>query len=1213
MNTLLSETQPPGSSQDFASNFAAHHHGVLRRDEFISTQRRNPCVLCGNTSGKCREVHNLRLCMEYTTGYPNIPGYRFKGLTKDGLWGIWVVDDGVSRSDTDRDQWWKEQQTRRYLRKQAEAEQCAQALPALERDRQYRRLLSLLTLHHSDRTDLHQRGLSEAQIKVGGFVSVEQWQTLPEEFPITLPGINWDGQSLNVPGDGYLCPIRDVDGFIVGCQLRLRSPEDRGRYRWLSSRTKKRPNGQPPKLPNGELPLAVFRPEAPIRQAIALVEGVGPKPFITSQKLNVITVGAAGGLFAASPQTLQITMERLTADVGTNRIEFFPDAGALENPNVLRQYKITWDLLEQAGYSTYVGWWGQVSKSDLDIDELEDVEAIAFLSPKAFLALAPAHVAAKVAAHPQPVGANPVKGALSQERQQQERERYQAETDRIMTEFNSLRVEPTLTLSGRYIPSGLLQLPQTAGTVLIDGPMGVGKTSTALKELVQQHRQQHPTAFRCLLTPRNALGRQSAAVLGLPHHTTMKGFGLCPNEVTLCPESGWRFPTKRLPNGPPLILIDEGSQLLYQLLEGKTSGQNHALNLHWLRSIFQWVKQQGGWIVLSEDGITNLEIDLIAQASGLEVVQFLKFEHTNSSRRDITLFNSSSLTWTEIKKRLSKGENLVIASDSARWLRQTREMAIAAGITPEAVCIIDSESSSEEWAQQLSTNPDQWIAKHRPRILGYSPTFQQGISITDPNGHFQAMAIHLVHLDWRSAKQMPERLRTNVPRFGYVKPCGTRTNGLFNSCRPEVIVRDFYHNVAGVGTLTQFVQYAQSKGATDADGNPLDLVEAISQLKDSQHDPDSDFGFWLRHYARYQARSIYNRLTLRDSLVGLWKSRGCTVQIIEGIAKAEIEERQQIEGKLVIDKASDFAQLDTGEMSVAEARAILEELASTQEQRDLAHKRLLQDKLPGVDLDNPQFVLKTLVKDNGRFLKTAELLWMTQNSKAAQWLDRWTWMNEFTQATRRGQFVSYNRLSFRSAQAKLMNECPLQPFMEGKLLQWDNNSPEVISVHDWALRNRDQFRRYLRLTIAEDHPSVRTVNKLLRKLGYQVKQVGWKGSREDRERQYSITNLEDADRDAILKALEERFIKHLNQKEGIPDPEAGVSVIAACIEISPLSSCDHLEKPDWSKCPSEVLEILQTAWAEAENEHQRQVILDTILEYTEAMPHSKLTNGLLDN
>jgi hypothetical protein len=331
--------------------------------------------------------------------------------------------------------------------------------------------------------------------------------------------------------------------------------------------------------------------------------------------------------------------------------------------------------------------------------------------------------------------------------------------------------------------------------------------------------------------------------------------------------------------------------------------------------------------------------------------------------------------------------------------------------------------------------------------------------------------------------------------------------------------------------------------------------------------------------------------------VKLWESRGYNVQFIEGIERAENEERRQIQEQLAIAKASEFAQLETSEMTVTEARSVLEELDATREERNLAHKRLLQDKLPGVNLNDPEFVLKVLVQNNGRFLRTAELLWIARNPEVAKWLDRWTWTKEFNQATRRGQFVSYTRLSWRSAQAKLLHECPLHPFMDGKIEQWDNKSPGAIAVHQWAVLHRRQLHRYLRLNISEDHSPVTTVNKLLRKLGYTVKFQGWKGSEKDRERQYSIVNREDADRDAILNALNERFIKHLEQKEGIAAPATSAPMITTCLNTSSPSTCDHPEEPEGANKPPKELETWEIAWMNAKDEHQRQTILDAFQEY----------------
>jgi hypothetical protein len=255
------------------------------------------------------------------------------------------------------------------------------------RDPHYRQLLDQLRLHPEDRADLHRRGLTDAQIDAWGVKSTEQWQQLHSPLPPTLPGVSLDGFSLNCQ-PGYLCPIHDVQEHVVGFQLRLRSDDEGGRYRWLTSATKKRPDGPTPHLPNGELPLAVHRPPHILRRAIALVEGVGAKPFITAQRQGQVVVGAAGGQFASNPKTLKATLETLAQELGTKTIEFYPDAGTLQNRHVLRQYRATWKLLRKWGYGVQIAWWGQTTKASPDIDELDDCTAIGWLSTAQFEALA---------------------------------------------------------------------------------------------------------------------------------------------------------------------------------------------------------------------------------------------------------------------------------------------------------------------------------------------------------------------------------------------------------------------------------------------------------------------------------------------------------------------------------------------------------------------------------------------------------------------------------------------------------------------------------------------------------------------------------------------------------------------------------------------------------------------------------------------------------
>ncbi|WP_190644112.1 hypothetical protein [Oculatella sp. FACHB-28] len=346
---------------------------------FVPTKQQNPCRICSDVSGKCRETDSIHLCMNLSDSSDAVADFRLIGQTKDGLWGKWLPSDRQIWSDQQREEWRRDRQQRIEAKALQEAQRRAEAMPAADRDRYYRELLSQLTLHPADRQDLLRRGLSDEQIHVGGFRSVEQWQRLEREFPTSLPGVNLDGLSLNTQ-PGCLCPIRDINGLIVGFQIRLRGVAEDGRYRWLTSVTKKRPNGARPHLSNGELPLAVFRPGLVTSNAIALVEGVGAKPYIASLRLKQTVVGAGGGLLASSPQTFKAILERLAREQDSRDIVDYLDAGDIVNSHVMRRRREIWKLLQQWGFTVRVGWWGQFDKSQPDIDELSNLSQIQIIT-----------------------------------------------------------------------------------------------------------------------------------------------------------------------------------------------------------------------------------------------------------------------------------------------------------------------------------------------------------------------------------------------------------------------------------------------------------------------------------------------------------------------------------------------------------------------------------------------------------------------------------------------------------------------------------------------------------------------------------------------------------------------------------------------------------------------------------------------------------------
>ncbi len=168
------------------------------------------------------------------------------------------------------------------------------------------------------------------------------------------------GGSLLNPASGILCPIPNHKGQFVGFQLRLDNPKDGCRYLWAAGE-KTRDNRPTSHLRNGELPLSIdFPTSTKNNDTVGLAESVAFKPHIASIRLNIPFIGASGGHFASSPQTLKTYLEHL----GRNRVILYPDAGAILNDSVLPAYYRTIALVESWGYEVKVAWWGQVEKAE---------------------------------------------------------------------------------------------------------------------------------------------------------------------------------------------------------------------------------------------------------------------------------------------------------------------------------------------------------------------------------------------------------------------------------------------------------------------------------------------------------------------------------------------------------------------------------------------------------------------------------------------------------------------------------------------------------------------------------------------------------------------------------------------------------------------------------------------------------------------------------
>ena len=533
-------------------------------------------------------------------------------------------------------------------------------------------------------------------------------------------------------------------------------------------------------------------------------------------------------------------------------------------------------------------------------------------------------------------------------------------------------------------------------------------------------------------------------------------------------------------------------------------------------------------IVLSEDGITNLELDLIQEASELEVVSHLKFDKTPHGR-NLTLYNHPASVWQEACYRvLECNENIILASDNQGWARQIFEHFLEQGIDPNRLFLFDRDSSTEPHTRYFAESPDAFNQEFQPRVIIHTPTISSGVSIADPTRHFAAVGCYFSHLPARSAKQAIERLRTDVPRFGYaVVKAKASEDEAQASDRPDLILQNVSRNQIGIAKLSNFAEYAIAKDA-EAGASLLDKMQA---LEADRSDPTSDYGFYLRHWLRYEARQNYEKKRIRAGLVETWEQQGYQIERVGSKSPESQQQREEMKEQLAERDAISFAQSSTDTLSLDQARLILASESSKPPERLTARKRLLEDRIPGCPLDSVEFVRKVVIDDRGNFLKRVERYWIMLNPEAAKWLDRWNWLNHYTSATKRDEWVTPQKLSMRSAQAKLLSECPLIPFINGTVEEWGDQTLEAIAVKQWALERKQQLYRYLSKPIREAQSPKAIVNKLLRLIGIEVEERRRVGGRGQQERLYGATNLKDGDRNQILESLSQRFERRLDEKE----------------------------------------------------------------------------------
>ena len=1110
----------------------------------------------------------------------------------------------LSREEKERRQ--REREAEKLERERQKSEKYAHLLPEEQRDPEIRKVLNQLVLWERHYKQLRGRGLTDEEIITGGYKSVSQWQKLKEPVDNRLAGVKLDGRSLTNFDSGILCPTKNNFGQFVAWQLRRDNCSDKGsKYIWAAGE-KKRSQQPTSHLKNGELPLALHKPENeniifnrepfstdkllaqrqnlkqkgfPIknknfsensnsRGILGLVDSVGIKPQLASSKLSIPFLGASGGRFDSSRQTFKKYLEEIKPE----KLVYYADAGDVANPDKVRTIKQTVELVTEWGYQIEIAWWGQVNKSDGDIDEIssEKILKIKYLTPEKF-----SKIAEEIA-------------------EQQKKEKRKKAAKKEIKTLKNLTCIVNKLIDEPHFPKELA--PEIfdafkSGILNLKGAKGKGKT-TLIKELVKLFRKQGMNVI--LISPRIALGREACNKLGLNwreddsyewqyyeeaeqlvetsrqkdllgnaervYYKKQKSSLLktektkdiiLANGIGLCPESLPKLAHRDWSN--TVVIIDEVELVFSNIVTSSTCKERRAKILKVLQEKIPECVNNRGLLILSDADLSNRSLNY-AQALAPNAPVYTVINSAKPKRWKIDFYKGTKdKILQEIYDSIEEdveiegtGETrkmrFVVACDNQSELEALEKIILEK--YPRIKCTrIDSTATKEQWGQDFVKNPDEAILIEQPQILLYSPSMGVGCSI-EAEERFKKWSIKVPWFDKvfglffgtivpSQCRQMLARVRAAVPRVIWVKKSN---HSNITECR------SYFWKEVKAQMLTYHAQesfaieLALEFSGADTDDEPLiaTLLEMRNPETKTWDNPHIDL------WAKTIAKRNFDLAHLAEVLEEELREEGHEINLLE--CKDKTEESKEIKENKELNLETRAANIANAEyMPLEVAQALNRNLSLSTEKELQVIKALLKAELPKTELTQT-FIHEAILKDRRTWLKQVKLWWMFLNLEKAKKMDRSHWRHKLKQFSEGVPFLPDVKTYY--LKAKTISDTGIFDIIDINNLDKEYTAESFKELHKKACqpKMRSLLKTALTITASKQISAVQLAGRILGKVAMKLENSRTENLPNGKKLRYYklvILDLENS-RQSILDSLDQRYEELAVKKTARPEKNTPV-------------------------------------------------------------------------